>query len=79
MYIPVFTFYIGFNTRDIYLPHVSQKSLLDPIPGPAWYPSTLADKQKFQNSNFPIVIAIKRHVFTKSKNPELLGQTVQML
>jgi hypothetical protein len=28
---------------------------------------------------FPIFIGIKRHVFMKSKNPELLGQTVQML
>jgi hypothetical protein len=42
MYIPVFTFYIGFNTWDIYLPHVSQKSLLDPIPGPAGTLGTLA-------------------------------------
>jgi len=28
---------------------------------------------------FPIFIGIQRLVFTKSKNPELLGQTVQML
>ncbi len=28
---------------------------------------------------FPIFVGIKRLAFIKSKNPELLGQTVQML
>ncbi len=39
----------------------------------------ISHKHNSKISNVLIVIGIKRHVFTKCKNLELLGQTVQML